>query len=219
MIEQLLAQLRRQIGLGVIQNRSNIVLQRSSASALIVQKKRPVVAQHDVARLEITVEKIIAVGGQQEAGQAPKIIFQRLLIERDACETKKIIFEIVQVPGNRLAVKTAPRIANLVVQIAARLHLKARQHGNRLAVCLNYRRSNVVARAVLREKVKQRGVTQVFFQVSAMSQIFSINFRHGQAVTSKMPGEFQESYILFADVIANANDSEFLANQPDDPAA
>src|SRR5437764_10363138 len=138
MIEQLLAQLRRQVGLGVIQNGSNVVLQRSLASALIVQKEWPVIAQHDVARLEITVKKIFAVGGQQKAGQAPKIIFQRLLIERNACETKKIIFEIVQVPGNRLAVKAAPRITHFVIQIATSLDLEARQHGNRLAVCLNY---------------------------------------------------------------------------------
>ena len=39
MIEQLLAQLGRQIGLGIVQKRSNIVLQRAFAAALIVQEK------------------------------------------------------------------------------------------------------------------------------------------------------------------------------------
>ena len=55
MIEQLLAQLRRQIGLGVVQKRSNVILQRALAPALIVEEKRLAVAQHDVARLEVPI--------------------------------------------------------------------------------------------------------------------------------------------------------------------
>ena len=38
-IEQLLAQLRRQIGLGVVQKRSNVILQRAFAAALVIQEK------------------------------------------------------------------------------------------------------------------------------------------------------------------------------------
>ena len=48
-IEQLLAQFRRQIGLSIVQKRSDIVLQRASAAALIIQEKWVAVAQHDVA--------------------------------------------------------------------------------------------------------------------------------------------------------------------------
>ena len=65
MIEQLLAQIRRQVGLGVIQKRRNIVLQRTFAATLIVQKERlRRSCQHNVARLEIAIEKIIAIGAQ-----------------------------------------------------------------------------------------------------------------------------------------------------------
>ena len=39
MVEQLLAQLRRQIGLGIVQKRSDVVLQRAFAAALIIQEK------------------------------------------------------------------------------------------------------------------------------------------------------------------------------------
>ena len=60
MIEQLLPQLRRQIGLGVVQERSNVVLQRALAPALIIEEKRLAVAQHDVSRLEIAIQKVIA---------------------------------------------------------------------------------------------------------------------------------------------------------------
>ena len=40
MIEQLLAQLRRQIGLGVVEQRSDVILQRALAPSLIVEKIR-----------------------------------------------------------------------------------------------------------------------------------------------------------------------------------
>src|SRR3989441_5023956 len=62
MIEQLLAEFRRQVGLGIVQKRSDVVLQRAFAAALIIQKKGLGVAQHDVAGLEIPVEKVIAGG-------------------------------------------------------------------------------------------------------------------------------------------------------------
>ena len=71
-IKQLLAQLRRQISLGVVEKGSNVVLQRALAAALIIQKKRLPVSQHDVARLEIAVQKIVAVGAQQKIRQASK---------------------------------------------------------------------------------------------------------------------------------------------------
>ena len=49
MMQQLLAQRRRQVGLGVVQKRGDVVLQRAFASALVIQEKRLPVAQHHVA--------------------------------------------------------------------------------------------------------------------------------------------------------------------------
>src|SRR6202163_1063369 len=131
MIEQLLPQFGRQVRLGIVQKRSNIVLQRAFAAALIVQEKGLVFvqtfAQHDVAGLEIAIEKIIAAGAQQQFRQAAEIAFQRLLIERDAGKPEKVILEIIQVPRNGLAVEAGTRIAHFVIQIAARFDLKARE--------------------------------------------------------------------------------------------
>ena len=69
-IEQLLAQFRRQIGLRVIQKRSNVILQRAFAAALIIQKEWMAVAQHDVARLKIPIEKVIAVRASARTSSA-----------------------------------------------------------------------------------------------------------------------------------------------------
>src|ERR1700687_1360595 len=61
MIEQLLAQIRGQVGLGIVQKRSDIVLQRAFAASLIVEEEWLVFvqhfAQHAVAGLEIAIEK------------------------------------------------------------------------------------------------------------------------------------------------------------------
>src|SRR5207302_11195758 len=59
MFEQLLAQRRRQISFGVVQKRSNMVLQRTFAASLIIQEKWLAVTSDDIARLEILIEKII----------------------------------------------------------------------------------------------------------------------------------------------------------------
>src|SRR5208283_1378185 len=87
MIEQILAQLRRQIGLGIVQKRSDVILQCASAPALVIQEKWMAVAQHDVAGLKIAIQKVVAPGAQQELRQAPEIVFQPLFVEGDARES------------------------------------------------------------------------------------------------------------------------------------
>src|SRR5438045_4988325 len=114
-VQQLLAKLRRKVGLGVVQQRSNVILQRALAPALIIDEERPAVAQQDVARLKITIEKVVARGGEQEFRQAAEVIFQRLLVERNPGEPEEIIFEIIQIPGDGLPVKAGNRIADLIV--------------------------------------------------------------------------------------------------------
>ena len=44
-----------------------------------------------------------------------------------------------------------------------------------------------VAGAIAAEKLKERGVAQVFFQVSVLAQILGINLRNRQSAAAKMP--------------------------------
>ena len=120
-------------------------MQRAFAAALVIQKKWLAVAQHDVARLEIAIEKIIAVGAQQELRQAAEIVFQRLFVEGNAGEPKKIIFEVIQIPGDGLAIEAGARIADFVIQIAAGFDLKARQHGHHFAIGFHHLGRNLLA--------------------------------------------------------------------------
>src|SRR5262245_3388920 len=59
-IEELLAKIRRQVRFGVVEQGSDVVMQRTAPASLIIDKERLPVAQHDVARLKITIEKVIA---------------------------------------------------------------------------------------------------------------------------------------------------------------
>src|SRR5258706_466509 len=179
MIEQLLAQFRWQVRLGVVQKRSNIVLQRAFATALIIHEERLAVAQQDVARLKVAIEKIITGSAQQKIRQAAKIVFKRLLAEGNARQPKKIIFEVVQVPRDGLPVEAPDRVAHFIVQVAAGFRLKSRQHSHSFAVSFHHERSDVVALAIYRQKLEKSRVSKVFFEISALVQVFAINFRHG----------------------------------------
>ena len=92
--------------------------------------------------------------------------------------------------------KLDARIADFVIQIAACLDLKTRQHGHHFAIGFNGLRSDGLAGAIPAKKLEQCRVAQVFFEVSALAQILRIDLRHRQSVAAKMPGELKESDIL-----------------------
>src|ERR1700730_4323377 len=168
MIEQILTKFRRQIGLSVKQKRSNIVLQRTFAAALIIHKEGLAVAQHDITRLKIPVKEIVTRSAQQKIRQAAEIVFKRTLVERNARKPEKIVFEIVQVPRDGLPIEATDWIAHFIIQVAGRFHLKSRQHRNHLVIGLHDRCRDVLALAIRGEKLEKSRVTKVFFEISAM---------------------------------------------------
>ena len=219
MVEQLLAQLRRQIGLAVEEQGGDVVLQRALAAALVVEEQRLPVAQHDVARLEIAIEKIIVIGAEQKLGQAAEIVLQRLLVEGNAGQAQKVILEIVQVPGDGLAVEAVradSRPCN-----SDRGPPPPESAAARPPPCdrLQWPAERWPSPARLpTKKLEERGVAQVFFQVGALAQILRINLRNRQSVAAKMPGKLQERDVLLAHGIENADGARSPAGEPDDGA-
>src|SRR5437016_9864078 len=136
MIEKQLAEVRGQVGFRVVEKRGDIVLQRALAPPLIVKEVRLAGGQHDVAGLKVTIEEIIPGRTQKKFGEPAEIVLQRLLAEGKACEAQEVVLEIVEIPGNRLAVEASARIAQLIVQVASGLDLKARESGDDLAVSI-----------------------------------------------------------------------------------
>src|SRR5262249_8205736 len=82
-VEELLAQFGREIGLGVVEERGDVVLQRAFSAALVIEEEGIRVAQHDVARLKIAIEEEVVVGAEQELGEATEVVFEGLLVERN----------------------------------------------------------------------------------------------------------------------------------------
>ncbi len=191
-------------------------MQSSFAAALIVHEKGIAVAQQDVAGLKVTIKKVIARGAQEKFGQAAEIVFERLFVEGDAGKAEKIIFEIVQIPGDGLAVKAGDGIADIVIQVAASFDLETREHGDNLAIGFDDLGSNVLAGAVFGEEFEERGVAEVFFEIRAMAQILGVDLGNGKSVAEKMFGEFEKSGVLFADAVENAYGAVLLIGEPDD---
>src|SRR5438445_3372333 len=186
MIEELLAKIGREVSLGVIQERSDVILQGAFAAALVVDKKGIAVAQHDVAGLKVAVEKIIARGTKKKFGETSEIFLKGTFVEGDAGEAEEIVFEIVQIPGDGLAVETGIGIADFVIQVTGRFDLEARQDGDNFAIGFDDLRSDVFASAVLGEEFEKRSIAEVLFEIVVVVESFGVNFRNGKAVTAKV---------------------------------
>ena len=93
------------IAFGTIEQRGNIILSGSSPTPLEIDVIGGSVFEHDVARLEVAVEKEIAVGRKQEFDKAVEVPFQQFFVELYVFEFKEIVFEIIEIPLYRLGIK------------------------------------------------------------------------------------------------------------------
>src|SRR5216683_1467373 len=177
MIEELLAEFRGQVGFGVVEERGDVVLESALAAALVIDEVGIAVAKHDVAGLEVAIEKVIAGGAEKEFGEAAEIVFE------------------------------------------GGFDLEAREDGDDFAIGFDYLGSDVRAGTIFGEELEERGVAKVFFEISAVAEVFGVNFRNGKAVATKVFGEFEESGVFFTDAVENADGAFFLACETDDLAA
>jgi hypothetical protein len=218
-VEKLLAKFGRKIGFGVVEERGDVVLQSTFAAALVVDEIGLAVAEHDVARLEVAVEKIIARGAEKKIGETIEIVFERMVVEGDTSEAEKIVFEIVEVPGDGLAIETGDGIADTVIEIAAGFDLETREDGDDFFVGFDDLGGDSAALAIFGEKFEERGVAEIFFEIGALSEIFGIDFWDGEIVFAKVFREGEESGVFFADVVEDADGGAKACGEADDFAA
>ena len=93
--------------------------------------------------------------------------------------------------------------------------MKAREDADGFAIGFDDGGGDVFTGAILSEKFEERGVAEVFFKISAMVQVFGVDFRHGQAVAAKMLRKFEEGGIFFATAVENANGADALIGKAD----
>src|SRR6476660_4442282 len=169
MIEQLLAEFWGQVGFSVVEEGSDVVLQSPFAAALVIEEVQAALVQHDVARLKIAVHEVVVRSGEQKFCEPRKIVFEGLLAERNSRQPQEIVFEIVQVPGDRLAVKTSAWITNLVVKVAAGFNLKAGQNGERLPVIFDCGCADGRSGTIVGKKFEQRCIAKVLLDICALA--------------------------------------------------
>ena len=128
-----------------------------------------------------------------------------MLVEGDAGKSEKIIFEIVEIPGDGLAIEAGDGITDGVVEIASGFDLEARKDGDDFAIGFDDSGRDDGALAIFGEEFEERGVAEVFLEIGAVIEIFGVDFRDGEIVSAEMFGEREEGGILFADVIEDAD--------------
>src|SRR5262249_4059927 len=153
--------IRREIGFGVEEQRSDVVLECAFASALIVDEMRFAVAQQNVAGLKVAVEEKIAWRAEQEFGEAAKVGFESVFVEGNAREAQKVVLEIVQVPGDGLLIEAGGGVALRIVEVAAGFDLETRENGDDFAVGVDHGFGDALALAVLPKKFEKCRVAQV----------------------------------------------------------
>jgi hypothetical protein len=218
-VEKLLAKVGRKIGFGVVEERGDVVLQGAFAAALVVDKIGLAIAEHDVAGLKVAIEKIIARGAEKKIGEAAEIQFESVLVERNAGEAEEIVLEIVEVPGDGLAVEAGDGIADGVIEVAGGFDLEAREDGDDFAIGFDDLRSNGAALAIIGEKLEEGGVAKIFLEIGAGFDFFGVDFRDGEIVFAKMFGEGQEGGVFFADVGEDADGGARAGGEADNFAA
>jgi hypothetical protein len=183
---------------------------------LIVDEKGIAVAQHDVAGLEVAIEKVIAGSAEKKLGEAGEIFFKGMFVEGNAGEAEEIVFEIVEIPGDGLVIEAGVGIADAVVQVAASFDLEAREDGDNFAIGFDGLGRHGFAGTIFGEKFEERGVAEVFFEISAVGEVFGVDFRDGEAVAAKMFGEGEEGGVFFVDAVEDADGGGFFVRKADD---
>ena len=77
-----------------------VVIHRTSAPALEVYKVWFAILEHDIARLEIAIQKDIVIVAQKTRRHLHKLILKPVFVELYAHTFQETVLEVVQIPHN-----------------------------------------------------------------------------------------------------------------------
>jgi len=97
--------------------------------------------------------------------------------------------------------------------------LEAREDGDDFAVGFDGLGRYGCGRTIFCKEFVEGGVAEVFFEVGAVVEIFSVDFGDGEAVAAKVFGEFHEGDVFFTDAVKDADGTVFYGGEPEDFAA
>ena len=116
-MKQFVADGLRNLCFHLIKQRNHIIVQRPFTPALEVNEIQLVVLDHDVARLEIAIHEEVAWSLADEVGEGLEVLAQSRLVEVDfLVRLDEIVFEVVQIINDGLAVETLGRVGLAIIQ-------------------------------------------------------------------------------------------------------
>ena len=96
-VDEEVAHLVGEVGRGLPEEGSDIVIDGASATSLEVDEVWLAVFQHDIARLEVTIEEGILLVLEEVIRQTLEVLLQLELIELNSLEFEEAVFEVVEV--------------------------------------------------------------------------------------------------------------------------
>ena len=108
------------------------------------------------------------IGSQQEFSETREVLLQCLFTKGNARQTQEIIFKVIQIPVDGLAIEARPRIADFVIQVATGFDLETGKNFENSAIGFYYRCSDIFAVPILREEIKECQIAQIFFKVCSL---------------------------------------------------
>ena len=185
---------------GLPEEGGHVVVQRTALSALEVYEMGMAIGrEHDVARLEIAVEKrgVRAFGSHEVGSHGVEVVLELHLIIGRVGGAEEAVFEIVEVEHRCLNVKR-PRLEQLVeIQLGRPFYLNMGQEGHGSAnqfALLRIVLASCLAPAA--EGVVEGDVAEVALEVAGAIFAARVNLRHGQLARHEMAAQIDEAAVF-----------------------
>ena len=194
-----------QIGFGLPQERSHIVIERAFTSALEIDEIRFPILYHHVTALEVAVQEGGRGTAHQNFGHVFEFIFQLVFLKLQTGSFQKTVFEIIQVPQNGTLVEFRLRVTNAEVKSVSSGKLDAWQHTQGLAKQFFFFFTENPGQPSLFDSLEELEISQVFLQVAAFVFSCGIDFRYREVLFLEMAVYGQESMIFFVGCTDDTN--------------
>ena len=127
-IDQLAAKLKGILGRSLPKERCKVIVERSFTATLEINEVGvALIIKHNVAGLEVTIEKTIPHFSCQVLGKHMEIGFKFQLMEIESGSFQEAIFEIIKVEQHTFLIKLGLRIAVIPIKTTGTPYLEIRQ--------------------------------------------------------------------------------------------
>ena len=197
---QLPPQLEGISGTCLPQERRKVVIEWPFPSALEIDEERiPLLVQHDIACLKVTIEEGIHLLRGQVFGKHSEIRFELQLVEIQLRCFQEAVLEIVQVEEHALLIKLRLRIAVAEVKSAGTSQLYVRQlpdcTAKQFLLCKIIPSAGFTSTP---DSLEERGVAKIGLQITYLIFRYSQHVRYRKPPFFEVSGKIDKGMVLVA---------------------